>query len=316
MADLDAPRPFRFGVQCAAARPAKEWAEYARRAEGLGYSTLFMPDHFVDTDFAPMVGLSFAAAATTTLRVGMLVLGNDYKHPAVTAKEAATLDVLSDGRLEFGLGAGWMTADYEALGLQHDPPGTRIERLAEALDIVQQGWADGPFDFAGEHYTILGYDGKPKPVQQPRPPILVGGGGPKVLRLAGQVADIVGINPILRAGEIGADAARDTLGDATARKVGYVREGAGDRFDDIELQVRYFIAAVTDDAIGLATSLAPMFGVTAEESLQSGAVLAGTVDEICDTLVARRETTGVSYVVLGDDQLDAFAPVVARLAGS
>lgn len=309
-------KPFRFGVQAAGARPAKEWAEYARRAEGLGYATLFMPDHFVDTDFAPMVGLSFAAAATTTLRVGMLVLGNDYKHPAVVAKEAATLDVLSDGRLEFGLGAGWMTADYEALGLEYDSHGTRIERLGEALDIVQRCWADGPFDFSGTHYEIVGYDAKPKPVQQPRPPILVGGGGPKVLHLAGQVADIVGINPILRAGEIGTDAARDTLSGSVERKLGYVREGAGERFAEIELQVRYFMATVTDDALGYAEALAPMFGVTPEEGLQSSAVLAGTVDQICDTLVERRETTGVSYVVLGDDQLDAFAPVVARLAGA
>jgi len=310
------PRPFRFGVQAAGARPAKEWAEYARRAEGLGYSTLFMPDHFVDTEFAPMVGLSFAAAATTTLRVGMLVLGNDYKHPAVVAKEAATLDVLSDGRLEFGLGAGWMTADYAALGLTYDSHSTRIARLAEALEIVQGCWSDGPFDFAGEHYTITGYAATPRPVQQPRPPILVGGGGPKLLRLAGQVADIVGINPILRAGEIGTDAARDTLSGSVDRKLGYIREGAGDRFEEIELQVRYFMAAVTDDALGYAEALAPMFGVSAEEGLLSSAVLAGTVDQICDTLVERRETTGVSYVVLGDDQLDAFAPVVARLAGT
>jgi len=309
-------RPFRFGVQAAGARPAKEWAEYARRAEGLGYSTLFMPDHFVDTDFAPMVGLSFAAAATTTLRVGMLVLGNDYKHPAVTVKEAATLDVLSDGRLEFGLGAGWMTADYTALGLPYDSHGTRIARLAEALEIVRRAWSEGPFDFAGEHYTITGYDAVPKPHQHPGPPILVGGGGPKVLRLAGEVADIVGINPILRAGEIGTDAARDTLSGSVDRKLGYVREGAGDRFDEIELQVRYFMAAVTDDALAYAEALAPMFGVTAEQGLLSSAVLAGTVDQICDTLVERRETTGVSYVVLGDDQLDAFAPVVARLAGT
>ena len=309
-------RPFRFGVQAAGSRPAKEWAEYARRAEGLGYSTLFMPDHFVDTDFAPMVGLSFAAAATTTLRVGMLVLGNDYKHPAVVAKEAATLDVLSDGRLEFGLGAGWMTADYAALGLLYDSHGTRIARLAEALAVVQRCWADGPFDFAGEHYTISAYDAVPRPVQQPHPPILVGGGGPKVLRLAGQVADIVGINPILSAGEIGVDAARDTLSGSVDRKLGYVREGAGDRFDQIELQVRYFMATVTDDALAYAEALAPMFGVSAEEGLLSSAVLAGTVDQICDTLIERRETTGVSYIVLGDEQLDAFAPVVARLAGA
>jgi probable F420-dependent oxidoreductase len=309
-------RPFRFGVQASAARSGAEWAEQARRIEGLGYSTLFMPDHFVETPLAPMAALPFAAAVTTTLRVGMLMLGNDYKHPAVVAKEAATLDVLSDGRLEFGLGAGWMTADYQALGLPYDRPGVRIDRLAEALAVVKGAWGDGPFDLAGEHYTITAYDGLPKPAQRPRPPILVGGGGPKVLRLAGREADIVGINPILTAGVIGADAARDTIGDATARKIGWVREGAGTRFDDIELQIRYFVAAITTDARGLAEAMAPAFGVSPDEALASGAVLAGSVDEVCDTLLRRREEWGVSYLVFGDDQYEQFAPVVARLAGT
>lgn len=310
-------RPFRFGVTAGRLTSGAEWAEQARRIEGLGYSTLFVHDHFVDSGApAPMVALSFAAAATTALRVGMLVLGNDYRHPAVVAKDAATLDVMSDGRLEFGLGAGWMTADYEALGLPYDGHGVRIDRLAEALDVVKGAWRDGAYDFSGAHYTITAYDGQPLPLQQPRPPILVGGGGPKLLRLAGREADIVGINPILSAGVIGADAARNTVGDATTRKIGWVREGAGDRFDDLELQIRYFVAAITDDARGLAEAMAPGFGVSPDEALSSGAVLAGTVDEVCDTLVRRREEWGVSYVVLGDDTYEQFASVVARLAGT
>jgi probable F420-dependent oxidoreductase len=309
-------KDFRFGVQASTLRTAKEWSEQARAIEDLGYSSLFMPDHFVDTALAPMVALSFAAAATTTLRVGMLVLGNDYKHPAVVAKEAATLDVLSDGRLEFGLGAGWMTADYEALGLTYDRPGVRIDRLEEALAVVKGAWGEGPFDFAGEHYAITAYDGLPVPVQRPRPPILVGGGGQKLLTLAGREADIVGINPILHAGVIGAEAARDTLGDATARKIGWVRDGAGERFDDLELQIRYFVASITDDAQGLADAMGPAFGVDPAEALSSGGVLAGTVEEVCDTLLARREEWGVSYAVFGDDQYEDFAPVVARLAGT
>ncbi len=313
---MSTTKKFRFGVQASTGRSGTEWAEQARKIEGLGYSTLFMPDHFVDTTLAPMVALSFAAAATDTLRIGMLVLGNDYKHPAVVAKEAATLDVLSDGRLEFGLGAGWMTADYDVLGLPYDSHGTRIARLGEALAVVKGAWSAGPFDFKGEHYAITAYDGLPKPVQQPRPPIVVGGGGPKLLRLAGREADIVGINPILRAGEIGVEAAKDTLGDSTARKVGWIREGAGERFNDLELQIRYFVASITDDAQGLAEAMAPAFGVDPSEALSSGGVLAGTVDEVCDTLLARRQDWGVSYVVLGDDQYEEFAPVVARLAGT
>jgi probable F420-dependent oxidoreductase len=316
VSNVAAERRFRFGVQASSGRSAAEWVEQVRRIEGFGYSTLFMPDHFVDAELAPMVALSFAAAATEALHVGMLVLGNDYKHPAVVAKEAATLDVLSGGRLELGLGAGWMTADYEALGLQYDSPGIRIARLAEALAVIKGAWGDAPFDFAGDHYRITAYDGLPKPLQQPRPPIVVGGGGPKVLRLAGREADIVGINPILRAGEIGADAARDTLGDSTRRKVEWIREGAGDRFDELELQIRYFVASITDDPRALADAMAPAFGVSPDEALGSGAVLAGSVDQVCDTLLARREEWGVSYVVFGDDQYEEFAPVVARLAGT
>jgi probable F420-dependent oxidoreductase len=284
--------------------------------EELGYSTLFMPDHFVGTELAPMVALSFAAAATSTLRVGMLVLGNDYKHPAVVAKEAATLDVLSDGRLELGLGAGWMTADYAALGVPYDSHRARIERLGEAIEVVQRCWAPGPFDFDGEHYTIHSYEGLPKPAQRPRPPIVVGGGGERVLTLAGRTADIVGINPNLRAGEIGPDAALSTLVAATQQKIDWVRAGAGDRFGEIELQIRYFVAAITDDARGVAAAIASGFGLEADAALESGTVLVGTVDEVCDTIVGRREQWGVSYVVVGDDQFEGFAPVVSRLAGT
>ena len=309
-------RRFRFGVQAASPESADGWREQARRIEGLGYSSLLMPDHFVGTPLAVMPALAFAAEATSTLRIGMLVLGNDYKHPAVVAKEAATLDVLSGGRLEFGLGAGWMQADYDALGIQYDAPGTRIDRLEEAIEIVKRAWAPGAFSFTGAHYEIRDYDGLPKPVQQPAPPVVVGGGGPKVLRLAGRVADIVGVNPNLRAGAIGVDAVRDSLEEHTSRKLAWVREGAGARFDELEIQMRYQLTAITDDAFGLAEQLAPLFGITAEEALRSSAALVGTVDEVCATLEERRARWSASYVVVGADAYEAFAPVVARLAGT
>jgi probable F420-dependent oxidoreductase len=311
-----ATRPFRFGVQAGGTHAAADWRDLAREVEDLGYSTLFVPDHFIDTEMAPMVAISFAAAVTERLRVGMLVLGNDYKHPAVAAKEAATVDLLSDGRLEFGLGAGWMQTDYEALGLAYDSPKVRIERLAEALAVVKGAWGDEPFDFTGPSYTIRAYNGIPKPVQRPHPPILVGGGGPRLLRLAGREADIVGINPNLRAGAITNDAIKTSLADETSQKIAWVREGAGSRFDDLELQIRYFLAAITDDARGLAEGLAPSFGISADDALASGVALVGTVDHVCDTLVERRERWGVSYVVVGDDNYPAFAPVAARLAGT
>jgi probable F420-dependent oxidoreductase len=302
-------------VQCSSAGSATQWRHHARKTEDLGYSTLFMPDHFVDTQLAPMVGMATAAEATSTLRIGSLVLDNDYKHPAVLAKEAATLDLLSEGRLELGIGAGWQISDYDALGLAYDRPGVRIDRLAEALEVIRGAWADGPYSFKGEHYTITDYDGKPKPVQQP-PPILMGGGGRRMLRLAGREADIVGINPNLRAGEVGPDSVRDSVADMTRQKLAWIREGAGERFDSIELQVRYFLASITDDRLGLAQRLAPGFGLTAEEALATHVALVGTVEEIVDQLVERRETWGVTYVVVGDDLFEAFAPVVAQLAGT
>jgi probable F420-dependent oxidoreductase len=307
---------FRFGVQVSSASSADNWREKARKMEDLGYSTLFMPDHFIDTELAPMVAIGFAAAHTTTLRIGHLVLGNDYKHPAVTAKEAATLDVLSNGRLEFGLGAGWMQTDYDALGMPYDTPGTRVERLEEALAVVNGAWSGEKFSFAGKHYTITDYAGLPKPVQQPRPPIVIGGGAPRVLRLAGREADIVGINPNLRKGAVSDDAIKTSLAEGTRQKIEWVKEGAGDRFDDIELQIRYFLASITDDAEGFAGAVAGGFGLTAQDALESGVALVGTVPAVIETLQRRREEWGVSYVVLGDDTFEAFAPVVAALAGT
>ena len=291
------------------------WRENARHIEALGYSTLFMPDHFIDTRLAPMVALAIAAEATTTLRVGALVFDNDYKHPAILAKETATIDRLSGGRTELGIGAGWMKVDYDALGLPYDSPGVRIARLEEAVAVIKGCWADGPFSFSGSHYTISDYDSMPKPFQRPLP-ILIGGGGRKVLTLAGREADIIGINPNLKSGRLSNEQAVDTVAEQTERNIRWIKEGAGDRFGDIELQIRYFFAAVTDDRQALAEAAAPAFGISAEDALGSGVALLGTVDEICDTLVERRERWGVSYIVIGDDLVDAFAPVVERLADS
>ncbi|MSO38221.1 MAG: TIGR03621 family F420-dependent LLM class oxidoreductase [Acidimicrobiia bacterium] len=309
-------KPFTFGVQVGGTRNGADFREHARKIEGLGYDTFCVPDHFLETAMAPMVALAVAAEATTRLRVCALVLGNDYKHPAIVAKETATIDVLSDGRAELGIGAGWMKVDYDALGLPYDKPSVRIARLEEACAVINGAWATGTYSYEGDHYTITDYDGIPKPVQQPRPPILIGGGGPKLLRLAGREADIVGINPNLRAGAITNDAASDSVAANIDNKVGWIREGAGDRFDDLTLQIRYFFARVTDDRQGLAEAMAPAFGLTAQEALDSGISLVGTVEEICDILLERRERWGVSSIVIGDDEVDTFAPIVAALAGN
>src|SRR5437762_19393 len=233
------PRKFRFGVQASNAGSAAEWATLARKVEDLGYSSLFLPDHFGE-QLAPVPAMMAAADATTDLRVGALVFDNDFKHPVVLAKEMATIDVLSGGRVEFGLGAGWMNTDYEQSGIPKDGDGVRIAKMVEALEVCRGLWAEGAFDFKGEHYTISGLDGLPKPVQQPHPPVLIGGGGPKMLRIAAQQADIVGINPQLTAGEITADAGKDAVASRVDEKVQWVKDAAGDRFDDLELNVLVF----------------------------------------------------------------------------
>jgi probable F420-dependent oxidoreductase len=308
-------RPFRFGVQTKSAGSRFEWVELARKIEDRGYSSLTMPDHF-DDQLAPAVALMAAADATEVLRIGALVWCNDYRHPVVFAKETATLDLLSEGRLELGIGAGWMTTDYEQAGLTHDRAGTRIERMTEAVDVLKGLFADGPFTYDGEHYQIAGLDAEPKPHQKPHPPFLIGGGGPRMLRTAGRLADIVGINPNMASGVIDADTAIDATPERYAQKLGWVREGAGDRFDDIELQVRTFIVHVTDDRQATAELLAGTMNISIEDGLASPLAMIGTPAQIADDLRERREKYGFSYIVVGAEEMDAFAPVVATLAGT
>lgn len=309
-------RPFRFGVQAARAESAREWAHLARKAEDLGYSTLSMPDHFVNQEFAPVPALAAAAAATERLRIGSLVFDNDYKHPVVLAKEAATLDLLSEGRLEFGLGAGWQRSDYEASGIPYDDAAVRVERFEEGLAVIKGLWSEGPLSFEGRHYRIRELDGFPKPVQKPHPPILVGGGSPRVLRIAGREADIVGINVSLRQGEVTADAGKDATEEAILRKVGWIREGAGDRFDQLDLNVLVFVCIVTDDRDSVIDSLGPGFGLTRDEIEGIPFALVGTVEQMVDTLQERRERYGINYVTVQADAMETFAPVVAKLAGT
>ena len=227
-----------------------------------------MPDHFGD-ELAPMPAIAMAAAHTTTLQIGALVFDNDYKHPAILAKESATIDLLCDGRLELGIGAGWMKTDYDALGLDYDPPAVRVDRFEEALHVIKQCFTGEKFTYHGAHYRVTDYASYPKPVQQ-RVPILVGGGGKRVLSIAAREADIIGINPNLRAGEVGLDATQDALQEQTDRKLDWVREAAGARMADIEIQMRFFVAKVTDDRMELANVLAPAFGVLARRGVGVG----------------------------------------------
>lgn len=308
------PRPFRFGVQSTATGDRHQWVELARKVEDLGYSTLTMPDHFTE-QFAPVPALQCAADATTTLRVGALVFDNDYKHPVVLAKELATIDVLSNGRLEIGLGAGWQVSDYEQSGIPYDRAGVRIDRFLEGLAVIRGALGPEPFSFSGDHYTITGYNGLPKPVQQPAPPILIGGGGPRVLRIAAREADIVGVNPSLSAGVIDQSTFATATAESTDEKLAIVREAAGERLDQIELNVRTFMVMVTDDVTQSLDALASFAGSEPKAVNESPYALVGPPSKLVEDLLARRERWGFSYVIIGQSEAEAFAPVVAELAG-
>lgn len=310
-------RSFRFGVQASSASDGRSWAALARNVEDLGYSTLWVPDHF-DDQWGPMVALTAAAMATTTLLVGPLVLDNDYRHPAVVAKEMATLDLVSDGRVELGLGAGWMRSDYAQYGLEFDPPGVRIDRLEEAVAVIKALWSGerGEVDFKGVHYELRGVTRRPRPAQRPRPRLLLAGGGRRMLSLAAREADIVGFNANLAAGEVGAEVARQALAERFRDRVAWVREAAGPRFDELELQCHTFVCMVGADRRHVAEVMAGPFGVSPQEALEVPIALVGTVDELCDVLQQRREEFGFSYWAIPATAYEAFAPVVARLAGT
>lgn len=307
--------PFRFAVQLTSSESGSAWRDLARKVESLGYSTVFVPDHFGD-QFGPLVALTVAAEATSTLRVGSLVFGNDYRHPVVLAKEIATLDLVSEGRVEFGLGAGWMTSDYEQAGLPEDRPGVRIERMAESLAVMKSLWSSETTTLDGEHYRITAAAGAPTPHQRPHPPVIIGGGGRRVLGFAAREADIVGVNPSLAAGYVGPEVIATTTAEYYHQRVAWIREAAGDRFDHLELQCLTFMVQVVPDRQEAIVRLSKLLSVTPEQVEESPIAMIGSVDEITEMLRQRREAFGFSYIVVHEAEMDAFAPVVAALAGT
>jgi probable F420-dependent oxidoreductase len=302
-------------VQEHRAPSAKAWQEKARQVESMGYTTLYLPDHFSD-QVGPIAALMAAAGATTSLRVGSLVFDNDYRHPVVLAKEAATIDLLSDGRFDLGLGAGWMASDYEQAGMPFDSAGTRISRMEEALTIIKGLFTGEPFTFAGDHYRVSAIEGSPPPVQKPHPPILLGGGGRRMLHIAAREADIVNVNFDLREGSVNRKLVRTGLAEATDEKLGWIKEAAGERMESIELSVTIFLANITDDRETVAAAMAGGVGVESKDILAMPHFLIGTVDEVVEDLQQRRERYGISYVIVPGEAAEAFAPVVTRLTGA
>jgi probable F420-dependent oxidoreductase len=307
-------RKFRFGVVVSTAASGEQWVDLARDVEQAGFSTMCLTDHF-DDRFAPFSAAATALAATTTLRVGTLVLGNDYRHPVVMAKEAATLDVLSGGRFELGLGAGWMRSDYESAGMNYDAPGVRVARFAESVALCRALFGGDVVEFAGEHYQVLSLTGTPRPATVGGPRILIGGGGRKILSIAGQHADIIGINPTLTSGVIDAETTKTATAAYVDEKLQWVRAAAGDRFEELELSITLYGLQVTDDRNAFAEQVAPLFSMTPSDLLESPFILAGTMDQITETLHERRERWGLSYIVVQFDALEAARPIVAALKG-
>jgi probable F420-dependent oxidoreductase len=294
----------------------------ARRAEDLGYSTFGLADHFM-IPFAPLVAGQAVADATTTVRVGQVVMASDFRHPAVLAKELATLDVLSGGRVEIGIGAGWMREEFEAAGIPFDAASVRIERLEEAVTVLKGLFADGPCTFAGKHFTVTALDGLPKPVQRPRPPIMIGGGGRKVLGVAARQADIIQVLPGVIRGVAALDPGQFSP-HAYHEKIEWIREAAGARFDDLELGTLLMHVAITDDVERAQDDFLAQFpadtvrdAATRAELVASPVVAIGSIDAVCDRILATRDELGLSYFAppLGGDP-EAFAPLVERLTGA
>ncbi len=308
-------RLFRFGVQLSKAHDPEEWRAIARKVEDLGYSSLHVPDH-LDSQWGPVVSATVAAEATEQLNVGLLVLDNDFRHPVVLAKELATLDLFSEGRLEVGLGAGWMKSDYSTSGIALDPASTRVARLAESIAIMKDLWRHGYCDYLGDHYEVRAATGFPEPHRKPYPLLAVGGGSPRVLALAAREADIVGINARLAEGVIGPEVVASARSDKFDQRVMWVKEAAGDRFDQLEIQCLTFFVNVGPGGGELLEKMAPAFGLSPEQAAEAPPVLVGTVDDVCETLQARRARYGFNYFVVHESELDSFAPVVARLTGT
>jgi probable F420-dependent oxidoreductase len=308
-------RPFRFAVQGQRASTAAEWKERARKAEALGYDTFLMADHFgPQLSIAP--ALAVVAEATTTLRIGQLVLQNDLYHPAPLAKETATLDLLSGGRMELGIGAGGSyPPDFDWTGIAFNPPGQRIERLRESIAVLKGLFADGPFSFEGKHFTIKDYDGQPKPIQKPHPPILIGAGGKRMLELAAKEADIIGPLPAMGPG--GGDFSLAEMTVAGLReKVEAIRAIAPGRFDQIEFNSLTQVLNVTDERQGAIEKLSEEWEQDPTNWQDSPFLLIGSVDQIADDIRRYREELGFTYYVLRDFMMDDFAPILAKLKGS
>jgi probable F420-dependent oxidoreductase len=310
---LPSIRPFRFAIATSRAASGPEWRAKARRVEQLGYDTLLITDHMT-AQLAPIPAMTAALDATARLRVGSYVFSNDYRNPVLLAKEIATLDVLSGGRVDFGIGAGWNVRDYQMLGITYDPPATRVPRMMEAVRLIDRLLTEDIVDAKGRYYTIRGAKVLPRPVQRPRPPLMIGAGGPRLLRFAAERADIVVLNPQFNAA--GRPMLSELTAAATQRKIDDFRAAAGTRLDGIELSIYVADAGVTDEPRSLFDGLATRLKGAVTQLVDSPFFLYGSVADIVSQLRSRRERYGMSYVGVPERAMESFAAVVRELRGT
>ncbi|MFR9752753.1 LLM class F420-dependent oxidoreductase [Nocardia sp. 004] len=318
-------RPFRFGASGEGNKQeggARKFVQTAVQAEEYGFDTFFVPDHLGD-QIGPIAALGALTQATEKIRLGTSVLANGFRHPVVLAKDLATIDVLSKGRLEVGLGAGWIKEEFENAGIPYESPGVRLEKLDEALTILDVLLRGQECTFEGKHYQVRGIKGTPRPRQGPRPPICTGGGGPKMLRLAAEHADIISVVPVTT--KNGKGLLSGITLEKAIEKVNLIKEAAGDRFADIELNWAITAIVITDDREktaemalsaldrGLHPNLEVDVQLSVEDILNSPYVAIGTFEEIAEQIRRVRQLTSMSYVGVFPTQMDAFAPIIPLL---
>jgi probable F420-dependent oxidoreductase len=314
-------RPIRFGIGVAGREP-KAAVEAARQAERRGFSTVALSDHFMSR-MSPVIGLQAIADATESIRLTNTVLDQDFRHPAVLAKDLATIDVLSGGRLEVGIGAGWMRSEYDQTGLRYDSAGVRIERLEEYVTVLYGLFGEDPFTFEGKHFTIKELQGTPTPTQRPGPPLLIGGGGRKLLGVAARRADIIQVTVSSSAGGM-SPGPSDYTPQAFSDKVAIVRDEAGGRFDEIELGIMMEAFVIADDQdrtitdyLAQRSANSPGFSeFSAKDVIESPAFAIGTVEQVSEKLLEVRERFGFSNFALNYRvEIEAAAPVIEQLVG-
>ncbi len=308
-------RSFKFGVQISQKpESVSAFCEIGRKAEDLGFYSVGIPDHLGGDQYSPIAGLTAMAMVTKSITLGSFVFCNDFRHPLVLAQEIATLNIISGGRVEVGIGAGWKDSDYLVSGISKEKASIRIARLGETLQILRKAFEEEAVTFQGDHFRIDGAS-VPKEAGVERPRILVGGGGPKMLRLACQFGDVIGVNANLSAGSVGPELVAEVGPDAFDRRIEIVQAELGDRFGEVDIQALTFIVKIGDDANQFVDEMAPIFGVTGDVARSVPIVVTGPKEQVIEDLLERRERFGFNYFVIHDNEVDEFAPIVEALSG-